>query len=72
MLKKSVIIAGRHYTSISVEPEFYAELEQIALEKKCSINALITEIDSTRTNSNNLSSAARLYVLNYLKEKISH
>ncbi|MBP5216151.1 MAG: ribbon-helix-helix domain-containing protein [Alphaproteobacteria bacterium] len=26
MIKKSVLIAGRHATSISLEPEFYAEL----------------------------------------------
>lgn len=69
MLKKSVVIAGRHQTSISVEPEFYAELEQIADEKKCSINALITEIDKSRNEDNNLSSAVRLYILGYIKNK---
>lgn len=69
MLKKSVVIAGRHQTSISVEPEFYAELEQIANEKKCSINALITEIDKSRGEENNLSSAVRLYVLQHIKNK---
>lgn len=69
MLKKSVIIAGRHQTSISVEPEFYAELENIAAEKKCSINALITEIDRFRDEENNLSSAVRVYVLKYIKNK---
>ena len=70
MLKKSVIIAGRHQTSISIEAEFYAELESIAAEKNCSINALITEIDRNRGNNDNLSSAIRIYVLNYFKTKL--
>ncbi len=70
MLKKSVIIAGRHHTSISVEPEFYSELERIAKERNCSINALITQIDSEREENNNLSSAIRLFVLRYIKNSL--
>ena len=69
MLKKSVIIAGRHQTSISIEPEFYEELIKIADIKKCSLNALITEIDNQRAPNDNLCSAIRVYVLNFIKEK---
>ncbi len=67
MLKRSVIIAQRHQTSISIEPEFYEELKEIAAIKKCSLNDLITEIDSQRGNIKNLSSAIRVYILNWLK-----
>ncbi|MBR1648894.1 MAG: ribbon-helix-helix domain-containing protein [Alphaproteobacteria bacterium] len=67
MLKKSVIIAGRHSTSISIEPEFYAELVRIAMKKNCSINTLITRIDEQKGSQNNLSSAIRVYVLNFFK-----
>lgn len=70
MQKKSVVIAGRHQTSISLEDEFYAELESIAKEKSISINSLVTEIDSKREHEN-LSSAIRVYILKYLKEKIA-
>ncbi len=70
MQKKSVVIAGRHQTSISLEDEFYAELENIAKEKDISINRLVTEIDSKREHEN-LSSAIRVYILKYLKEKNS-
>lgn len=70
MQKKSVVIAGRHQTSISLENEFYAELESIAKEKNISINSLVTEIDSKREHKN-LSSAIRVYILKYLKEKIA-
>lgn len=70
MLKKSVIIANRHSTSISLEKEFMDELERIAKENNKSINQLITEIDSTREQSN-LSSAIRIYILNQLKNQIN-
>jgi len=69
MKKISVTIAGRHLTSITLEEEFYAELRQIAQERRLSLNALITEIDAIRTHQN-LCSALRVYVLEYLKQKL--
>ncbi len=70
MKKFSVVIAGRHATSISLEEEFYQELSRLAGEKKTTLNKLITEIDRTR-NTPNLSSALRLYVLQSLQEKLN-
>ena len=67
MLKKSVIIAGRHATSISLEAEFFNELQTIAKKRGLTINALITEIDENRTHEN-LSSAIRVYILQYIKK----
>jgi len=69
MIKKSVVIANRHSTSISLEREFMEELNAIAAQKKLSINQLITEIDSTRER-NNLSSAIRIYILKHLKNQL--
>lgn len=66
MKKISVIIAGRHQTSISLEEEFWIEFQRIAKEKDLSINQLVTEIDSSR-QQDNLSSAIRIYILNNLK-----
>lgn len=66
ILKKSVVIAGRHETSISIEEEFYEELISIAKKRNMSINQLITEIDESR-ESDNLSSAIRLYILKFIK-----
>ena len=71
MLKKSIIIAGRHNTSISIEPEFYEELQNIAKKEKRSLNSLITEIDNQRLAANNLSSAIRVYILKYLKKHLT-
>ena len=68
MKKISVIIAGRHQTSISLEEEFLAELQKICKEKGITINQLVTEIDSVREHEN-LSSAIRVYILTYVKNK---
>lgn len=66
MQKISVIIANRHSTSISLEDEFWQEFKQIAAAKKVSVNQLVTEIDNARKHEN-LSSAIRVYILNFLK-----
>ena len=68
MQKKSVLIAGRHATSISLEKEFFEALHNIAAEQEMSLNQLITIIDSKRS-STNLCSALRVYVLKYYQQK---
>ena len=60
IVKRSVIVAG-HRTSVSLEPEFWNCLKEIAEQRGLSINKLIGEID--RGRSGNLSSAIRVYVL---------
>lgn len=64
-MKRSIRIAN-HNTSISLEPEFWAELKSIAAQDNLSLNQLVAQIDVAR--SGNLSSALRLYVLKRLKE----
>ena len=66
LTKRSVTIAG-HRTSVSLEPLFWQSLKELADEEGLSLNALITRIDSTRET--NLSSALRLYVLEYFRLK---
>ena len=65
MKKRSVKIAG-HSTSVSLEDEFWAELQSIAAAQDTSLNALIAHIDENR-GPRNLSSALRLYVLKTVK-----
>jgi predicted DNA-binding ribbon-helix-helix protein len=62
--KRSVLVAG-HKTSVSLEAEFWDELRAIAAARGISLNALIAEIDQSR--GGNLSSAIRLYVLDWLR-----
>ncbi|MDF2764067.1 MAG: hypothetical protein K0S81_1061 [Rhodospirillales bacterium] len=62
--KRSIVIAG-HRTSLSLEQPFWDALKEIAARRGLSLARLIAEIDATR--SGNLSSAARLYVLDALR-----
>lgn len=58
--KRSVTVAG-HRTSLSLECAFWDALKDLAVERRCSVSALIAEIDARRTG--NLSSAVRVWVL---------
>ena len=69
MRKLSIIIANRHQTSISLEDEFFEQLQSFAKEDDVSINKLVTSIDSEREQGN-LSSAVRIYILKRLQNKI--
>lgn len=62
--KRSVTIAG-HATSVSLEEAFWQGLKDIAQSRGLSLNALISEIDEMRpeTDPGNLSSAIRVFVL---------
>lgn len=64
VVKRSVTIAG-HITSVSLEEPFWTHLKSIAKARGLSLAALITDIDERR--GTNLSSALRLYVLDYLQ-----
>lgn len=63
-IKRSVTIAG-HQTSISLEPMFWAALEQAAQQAGLPINALVARIDVERMESGdppNLTSAIRQWL----------
>ena len=66
MQKKSIQLTG-HRTSISLEPEFWQALQQIAQQKNTSVRKLIIQIDNTRTS--NLSSSFRVYILNEFRQR---
>ena len=67
MEKRSISIAG-HRTSIALEPEFWAALDAMATEAEQPLAGLIRSIDAARTTPN-LSSAARLAVLAWYRDK---
>lgn len=67
MLKKRSIVIAGHATSVSLEPQFWEALKAIAGERGQSFNQLAAEIDLGRTG--NLSSAMRVFVLEYLQKK---
>ena len=60
---------GPKRTSVSLENEFWDELRKIAGERALPIHRLLLEIEKERTHQFNLSSAIRLYVLEYAKKR---
>ena len=69
MRKRSVTLKG-HRTSIALEPEFWAALDDFAEADDKSLAALITRIDRDRmkqTPPPGLASALRVYVLQRVK-----
>ena len=58
-----------HKTSISLEPEFWQALSDLAKQKNTSIRQIIIQIDTER--SINLASAIRVYILSELKKQLS-
>lgn len=69
MDKRSLSIAG-HRTSIALEPQFWAALEQMAAQSGQTMTALICAIDAERQTAN-LSSAARLAVLAWYQRQLA-
>lgn len=67
MKKISVSLSG-HQTSISLEPEFIAELKHIAKKNDTSIASIISSIDERRGPNTNLSSAIRVWILNHIRD----
>ncbi len=71
MIRKYSTTLHGHRTSFSLEPAFHDMLKGIADGRALPLAALIREIDDTRAVDDNLSSALRLYVLKWLKERVA-
>ncbi|MGY5805231.1 ribbon-helix-helix domain-containing protein [Rhizobium hainanense] len=69
MIRKHSATLHGHRTSFSLEDAFWTELKAIANARGMSLAALISEIDDGREAGSNLSSALRLYVLKWLKDR---
>ena len=70
IVKRSVVLGG-HKTSVSVEDPFWNSVKEIAASGKMTVSELLTAIDSGRHHGN-LSSAIRLFVLNFYQEQLLH
>jgi len=69
IVKHSINLRG-HKTSLSLEAQFWTALKEIAAQREMAMSDLIDEIDAHRTH-NNLSSAARLFVLGVYKKQLA-
>jgi predicted DNA-binding ribbon-helix-helix protein len=69
VVKRSVAI-GKHKTSVSLEDAFWRSLKEIAASRQKTCCSLLSEIDQRRQSSN-LSSATRVFVLQFYQERAS-
>ena len=70
VVKRSIVVAG-HKTSVSLEDAFWNGLKEIARERHMTLSELVAEIDAQR-QLGNLSSALRLFVLEFYRTQLSH
>ena len=68
VVKRSIVLAG-HKTSVSLEDEFWTGLKEIAGKRLMTLSALVDRIDTHRQQGN-LSSALRLFVLDFYRSQI--
>jgi predicted DNA-binding ribbon-helix-helix protein len=69
VVKRSIVVAG-HKTSVSLEEAFWNGMKEISSLRDMTLSDLVSEIDKGRRQGN-LSSAIRLYVLDYFRNKAS-
>ena len=67
IVKRSIVVAG-HKTSVSLEEAFWNGMKEISGLRSMTLSELVREIDSNRQQGN-LSSAIRLFVLDYFKNR---
>jgi len=68
VVKRSIVIAS-HKTSVSLEDEFWKGLKEIASGRGVTLSDLVASIDTDRQHGN-LSSAIRLFVLDFYRAQI--
>jgi predicted DNA-binding ribbon-helix-helix protein len=67
VVKRSIVVAG-HKTSVSLEEAFWNGMKEISGLRNITLSELVGEIDSNRQQGN-LSSAIRLFVLDYFRTR---
>ena len=67
VVKRSIVIGG-HKTSVSLEQAFWQAFKEIAILRKMTLSKLVMLIDAERDG--NLSSAIRLFVLEFSRNRI--
>lgn len=69
MIRKHSTTLHGHRTSFTLEDAFWDELKAIAATRAMPVARLLAEIDDDRAEDSNLSSALRVYVLQWLKRQ---
>ena len=70
VVKRSIVVTG-HKTSVTLEDAFWNGLKEIASGRNITLSDLVTAVDSERRQGN-LSSAIRLFVLDFYRNQLAH
>jgi predicted DNA-binding ribbon-helix-helix protein len=62
LAKRSFTLAG-HRTSVALEDEFWQAIAAIAASRRCTMTALVAEVDAARDPDRPLASALRIFAL---------
>ena len=68
VVKRSIVISG-HKTSVSLEDTFWEALKEIARQRDASVPGLVSSIELEREQYSNLSSAIRVFVLDWYRHQ---
>ncbi len=66
MIKRSVVVQG-HATSVRLEPEFWAIIDDICKKQNISLSQLIISIEKQQQARQNLASQLRVFCLKSMK-----
>jgi predicted DNA-binding ribbon-helix-helix protein len=69
VVRRSIVVAG-HKTSASFEDAFWKTFKEIADGRHLTLSELVAAIDGERQRGN-MSSAIRLFVLDFYRDKVS-
>jgi predicted DNA-binding ribbon-helix-helix protein len=69
VVKRSIVVAG-HKTSVSLEDAFWTMVKKIAAGRDVTLSDLVASIDASREHAN-LSSAIRLFVLDFCRDQLN-
>ncbi len=67
LVSRNVTIAG-HRTSVRLEPEMWAALQEIARREDRSLNVICTTVDERKGPDGSLTAAIRVFVMAYFRE----
>jgi predicted DNA-binding ribbon-helix-helix protein len=68
VVKRAIVVHG-HKTSVSLEDTFWRALKELATTGGTSLSDLVGSIAAGRVDGGNLSSAIRVHVIGYFRDK---
>ena len=69
VVQRSVVVAG-HKTSVTLEGAFWNALKEIAAARNIRVSELVKTTKSNTDRGSNLSSAIRLFILDYYQRLV--